>query len=501
MMRELWCGLLVCLLVPAGLAEVCDWDQSTDPGQGLDPGSLHAGARQLAQLTDVTDPEKCREACCVMAECGLAVLGRPADGGAECLLYSCLAQGRDVCSLQPSEQHTVYRKKAKEQPSFPLPIVPVAAVPEPRNDTDTARCAQPMKVGSCKAAFRKFYYEQESDSCRPFIYGGCEANGNNFDSLEDCEAACRSGKGSLLPNASASAPVKAARMLPAQKSPELVKEAEDEGESKPADESAATTGAAPAEETATTNTAPAEETVSPAPRASRPEISADDFAERCEVAPKVGPCRASLMRWHYDSQTRTCRSFIYGGCQGNNNNYDSEESCMAACTVTVVPSSRRGPAKTPSPAHNADLAKDDYTEYCTAASEPGPCRAAFPMFFFNPASGTCQSFIYGGCRGNKNRYGTMEECMTRCAGSGGWFDGRGHGQPRDRWTPAFFLIGTLAVISLLLLATLVVMTMRRNRLPRQSSSVSDKEELLPDPDEQSSVESLSIPESPTAGKA
>lgn len=47
-----------------------------------------------------------------------------------------------------------------------------------------------MKVGSCRAAFPKFYYDVTNQSCRSFTYGGCEANGNHFDSQEDCEAAC-----------------------------------------------------------------------------------------------------------------------------------------------------------------------------------------------------------------------------------------------------------------------------------------------------------------------
>lgn len=48
-----------------------------------------------------------------------------------------------------------------------------------------------MKVGSCRAAFPKFYYDVTNQSCRDFIYGGCEANANNFDSKEECETACK----------------------------------------------------------------------------------------------------------------------------------------------------------------------------------------------------------------------------------------------------------------------------------------------------------------------
>lgn len=59
-------------------------------------------------------------------------------------------------------------------------------------------CRQPKKVGSCRAAFTRFYYDPVSQSCKTFIYGGCEANDNNFHSLEDCKAACSGVTGNLL---------------------------------------------------------------------------------------------------------------------------------------------------------------------------------------------------------------------------------------------------------------------------------------------------------------
>ncbi|XP_049431976.1 kunitz-type protease inhibitor 2 isoform X3 [Epinephelus fuscoguttatus] len=222
------------------------------------------------------------------------------------------------------------------------------------------------------------------------------------------------------------------------------------------------------------------------------EMSATDFAERCEAEPEVGPCRAAFQHWYYNRKTGSCQPFIYGGCRGNKNNYITKESCMTTCTVTVLPSSKKVAAD------DDDEVSTEYKDACTVTSDPGPCRAAFPMFYFDSQTSTCQSFIYGGCRGNKNRYGTMEECMSRCSRDGS-FDT--HGKVRDRWTPAVFLFVTLASISALLLVTLVVITLRRRSLSRRPSSVSDKEELLPQPDEQSSLESLTVPETPKPDKA
>uniref|UniRef100_A0A673MRH1 Amyloid-like protein 2 n=1 Tax=Sinocyclocheilus rhinocerous TaxID=307959 RepID=A0A673MRH1_9TELE len=51
----------------------------------------------------------------------------------------------------------------------------------------------------------------------------------------------------------------------------------------------------------------------------------------CSLEAETGPCRASKPRWHFDMQQRKCVRFIYGGCAGNRNNFDSEEYCMAVC--------------------------------------------------------------------------------------------------------------------------------------------------------------------------
>ena len=51
---------------------------------------------------------------------------------------------------------------------------------------------------------------------------------------------------------------------------------------------------------------------------------------------------------------------------------------------------------------------------CEQPIEPGPCEAYNPSFGYNPKSARCEEFIYGGCSGNENRFGTMEACMQRC---------------------------------------------------------------------------------------
>ncbi|KAF7690693.1 hypothetical protein HF521_012497 [Silurus meridionalis] len=57
---------------------------------------------------------------------------------------------------------------------------------------------------------------------------------------------------------------------------------------------------------------------------------------------KVGPCRGSFPRWHYNAASGVCEIFTFGGCKPNDNNYLSEQDCSNACTgVTVVSETRK----------------------------------------------------------------------------------------------------------------------------------------------------------------
>ena len=47
----------------------------------------------------------------------------------------------------------------------------------------------------------------------------------------------------------------------------------------------------------------------------------------------------------------------------------------------------------------------------------GPCRASFPSWTFNSARGACTQFIYGGCRGNSNRFSSESSCRSSCLDS------------------------------------------------------------------------------------
>jgi hypothetical protein len=54
------------------------------------------------------------------------------------------------------------------------------------------RCNHYPDRGTCETHFEvKWYYDRFDHRCRRFFYGGCDGNGNRFDSLEECEQTCR----------------------------------------------------------------------------------------------------------------------------------------------------------------------------------------------------------------------------------------------------------------------------------------------------------------------
>jgi hypothetical protein len=42
-----------------------------------------------------------------------------------------------------------------------------------------------------------------------------------------------------------------------------------------------------------------------------------------------------MPRWYFDAATRKCAPFVYGGCQGNANNFMTATACAAACAPSA----------------------------------------------------------------------------------------------------------------------------------------------------------------------
>ncbi|KAL2087693.1 hypothetical protein ACEWY4_016521 [Coilia grayii] len=56
-------------------------------------------------------------------------------------------------------------------------------------------CSLKVDPGPCYGLLLKYHYSMEDKTCRLFHYGGCQGNGNRFDSREQCLKLCGAKSG------------------------------------------------------------------------------------------------------------------------------------------------------------------------------------------------------------------------------------------------------------------------------------------------------------------
>jgi len=219
-------------------------------------------------------------------------------------------------------------------------------------------CTQRTVSGPCDGAFVRFSYHPESGMCERFIYGGCGGNANNFATLQECAATC--------------SPVDRCE-LPIDPGPCV---------------------------TFIANTVYGFDTAigDCVPFNYGCEGNANRFdtylecvqacppSDPCGLPIVAGPCQAVIPRFAFDGANNACVPFNYGGCGGNDNNYATLADCQRACDANV----------------------------CNLRPDVGPCDAAIPRFFYDPANRTCEPFVWGGCGGNANNFSTLTECERAC---------------------------------------------------------------------------------------
>ncbi|XP_067942909.1 papilin-like [Watersipora subatra] len=106
------------------------------------------------------------------------------------------------------------------------------------------RCSKPVNVGYCLARLPRYYFNSATARCELFYYGGCGGNTNNFMTMQECQASCDSV---------------------------------------------------------------------------------------CVLPKEQGVCVSAMARWYHNSVTGQCEVFIYSGCGGNANNFMTKEACDAQC--------------------------------------------------------------------------------------------------------------------------------------------------------------------------
>lgn len=66
-------------------------------------------------------------------------------------------------------------------------------------EEERQRCTLEPDEGFCKAFVRKYYFDQNENTCKEFIWGGCGGI-VPFETREDCQAACENNFQNLPDN-------------------------------------------------------------------------------------------------------------------------------------------------------------------------------------------------------------------------------------------------------------------------------------------------------------
>ncbi|KIH48635.1 Kunitz/Bovine pancreatic trypsin inhibitor domain protein [Ancylostoma duodenale] len=128
---------------------------------------------------------------------------------------------------------------------------------------------------------KRFAYDNNKKKCVKFYYGGCKGNKNNFESMEDCTWTCE-------------------QRLP-KPQPEQGRSTDD-------------------------NT--------PAQCPLKLDLAKQKYNDQSKTI---------CYRFAYDNKKEKCIEFYYGGCKGNQNNFDTMEDCTLACEQRLPkPETKRG---------------------------------------------------------------------------------------------------------------------------------------------------------------
>lgn len=210
---------------------------------------------------------------------------------------------------------------------------------------------------ACGSPERQYYYDSRSDSCVEFEYGGCSGNKNRFGDIASCEKRCRKSTDSPT---------------------------------------------TPTTTITTTTIAPARQ---PPPKKRLSPI--------CLAPRDSGPCNEDETAYYYDVAEGGCKAFTYGGCEGNANRFRTIEQCERLCGSFQG----QGELVVEGWYHRGTIFRQlviFFPDVCNIPVDKGPCRAAFPKFYFDPITRTCQQFLYGGCDGSANRFSSEDECEAVC---------------------------------------------------------------------------------------
>nr|XP_056717337.1 tissue factor pathway inhibitor [Euleptes europaea] len=139
----------------------------------------------------------------------------------------------------------------------------------------------------------------------------------------------------------------------------------------------------------------------------------------CLLENDPGICRGLISRYFYNKETQLCEKFMYGGCLGNQNNFESLKECQDVCQNSSNSLQTEDEKKVlPSVANNSSPAVKQASalvpSFCTSPMDRGLCSANEKRYFYNHTTGKCHPFSYSGCGGNINNFTSRMSCLQMC---------------------------------------------------------------------------------------
>uniref|UniRef100_A0A6M2E3J8 BPTI/Kunitz inhibitor domain-containing protein n=1 Tax=Amblyomma tuberculatum TaxID=48802 RepID=A0A6M2E3J8_9ACAR len=113
---------------------------------------------------------------------------------------------------------------------------------------------------------------------------------------------------------------------------------------------------------------------------------------QCTQYPDRGPCKGRVYRYYFNFVRGTCRLFVYGGCEGNTNNFKRRTECLRRCANVVT------------------------SRICKLPADGGYGYSRVWRYYFDPKTQSCRAFVYQGFGGNRNNFISSDECRMQCLG-------------------------------------------------------------------------------------
>merc|ERR1719391_196442 len=295
---------------------------------------------------------------------------------------------------------------------------------------DKDPCLETFQAGPCRGVKHVFTFDASSGTCKPAVYGGCKGNGNRFEGIVECEKVCSkhlkekfSAKNSVCELPPLTEDRACRGLFPrytfnaaegrcerynyggCKGSLNLYHTVEEcintciaPTDSKPALWSKAGTGSNsdiiifPTDDQAAGRSADDDDSSEEADEDYEEE---EDVVDVCSLPPVwPGPmgCLGFIKKWTFSKRDGGCIEYVYGGCRGTPNLFNTQAECQEACAESSIKTA----------------------EVCQLPIKPGPCRGKKNAFAFNTETGRCEGFVYGGCQGNENIFKTAIECVNTC---------------------------------------------------------------------------------------